>query len=91
MSLSCRLHQSLHGTWVVVATVAMAMMVMAIPAAAATAMWDVALPRQGDVMVVCDVRKRWYVWLMILALAQPLNILPAFRLHAGRIERRWAP
>ena len=54
MSPSHRLRPSLHGAWVVVATVAMATMVMAITAVAATAMRDVALPRRGDATVVCD-------------------------------------
>ena len=69
---------------------AMAAMVMAITAVAATAMRDVALPRRGDATVVCDVRKLWYVWLMMLALAPPLNISPALGWRAERIERRWA-
>ena len=90
MSLSCRLHQSLHGTWVVVATVAMATMVMAITVAVATVMRDIALPRRGDVMVVCDVRKRWYAWLMTLAPVQLRNISPALGLRVGRIKRCWA-
>jgi len=74
-----------------VATVAMATMVMALTAAVVTAMWDVALPRWGIVMVVCDARKQWYAWLMMLAPMQLLNISPAFGLYAGRIEHRWAP
>ena len=68
----------------------MAAMVMAIMAAAATAMRDVALLRWGDTTVVCDVRKLWYVWSMTLVLAPPLNILPALRWHAERIKRCWA-
>jgi len=55
MALSHRLCLLLHGTLVVVATVAMAIMV--IMAAAATATQEVALPRWGDVMPLCDAEK----------------------------------
>jgi len=51
MSLSCGLRPSLHGALVVVVTVAMA---MAIAAAAASATREVALPRRGGAMTVCD-------------------------------------
>jgi len=84
------LHLSVRGALAAVVTVAMAAMVMAITAAAATAMRDVALPRRGDATVVCDVRKLWYAWSMTLAPAPPLNISPALGWHAERIERCWA-
>jgi len=53
MSLSCGLRPSLHGALVVVATVAMAT-AMAIAAAAVSATREVALPRRGGAMTVCD-------------------------------------
>ena len=53
MALSCRLHLSLHGTLVVVATEMMAMAITVV----ATATQEVALPRQGNVMLLCNAKK----------------------------------
>jgi len=50
MVLSCGLHLSLCGTLVVVATEAIAIAIMAV----VTAMQEVMLLRQGNVMVLCN-------------------------------------
>jgi len=50
MAPSCGLHPSLHGALVVVATEAIAIAITA----AVTATREVALPRRGNVMVLCD-------------------------------------
>ena len=61
MALSRGLRPSLRGTLMVVATEAMAMaMAMAITVAAATATREVALPRWGDEMALCDGKARAY-------------------------------
>jgi len=57
MVLSRGLHPSLCGALVVVATEAMAMAMAITVAATATAMQEVALPRQGNVMALCDANK----------------------------------